>query len=75
MDVVHASVITDLFAFWTCSFCLFWIPSSSDMDARMRSLGGRTMPDGAVGILPAIMMVIFLLATNMWTSVEPMLTC
>ncbi len=25
-------------------------PSSSDMDVPMRSLGGRTMPDGAVGI-------------------------
>ena len=28
------------------------------MDALMRSLGGRTVPDGAVGILPAIMMVV-----------------
>ena len=29
------------------------IPASviSDMDALMRSLGGRTVPDGAVGIL------------------------
>ena len=36
------------------------IPASviSDMDAPMRSLGGRTVPDGAVGILPAFMMVI-----------------
>ena len=25
----------------------------SDMDASMRSLGGRTVPDGAVGILTA----------------------
>ena len=35
------------------------IPASviSDMDALMRSLGGRTVPDGAVGILPAFMMV------------------
>jgi len=35
------------------------IPASviSDMDASMRSLGGRTVPDGAVGILPAFMMV------------------
>ena len=31
---------------------------SSDMDALMRSLGGRTVPDGAVGILPAFMMVV-----------------
>ena len=31
----------------------------SDMVAPMRSLGGRTMPDGAVGILPAVMMVVF----------------
>ena len=30
----------------------------SDMDAPMRSLGGRTGPDGAVGILPAFMMVV-----------------
>ena len=37
------------------------IPASviSDMDAPMRSLGGRTVPDGAVGILPATMMVVF----------------
>jgi len=28
------------------------------MDAPMRSLGGRTVPDGAVGILPAVMMVV-----------------
>ena len=28
------------------------------MDAPMRSLGGRTVPDGAVGILPAFMMVV-----------------
>ena len=37
------------------------IPASviSDMDAPMRSLGGRTVPDGAVGILPAVMMVVF----------------
>ena len=36
------------------------IPASviSDMDALMRSLGGRTVPDGAVGILPAFMMVV-----------------
>ena len=35
------------------------IPASviSDMDALMRSLGGRTVPDGAVGILPTFMMV------------------
>ncbi len=37
----------------------------------MRSLGGRTVPDGTVGILPAVMMVVFLLAA----TVEPMLTC
>ena len=37
------------------------IPASviSDMDAPMRSLGGRTVPDGAVGVLQAIMMVVF----------------
>ena len=40
----------------------------------MRSLGGRTVPDGTVGILPAIMMVM-LLAATLWTSVDPMLTC
>jgi hypothetical protein len=40
----------------------------------MRSLGGRTVPDGAIGILLAVMMV-FLLAATMWTSVGPMLTC
>ena len=36
------------------------IPASviSDMDAPMRSLGGRTVPDGAVGILPAFMMIV-----------------
>ena len=36
------------------------IPASviSDMDAPMRSLGGRTVPDGAVGILPAFMTVV-----------------
>ena len=36
------------------------IPASviSDMDAPMRSLGGPTVPDGAVGILPAFMMVV-----------------
>ena len=33
-------------------------PSSSDMDAPLRSLGGRTVPDGAVGILPVVMMVV-----------------
>ena len=35
------------------------IPASviSDMDAPMRSLGGRTLPDGAVGILPAVMIL------------------
>ena len=54
MDVVHASVITDLGGLvkWACSFCVSVIPASviSDMDASMRSLGGRTVPDGAVGI-------------------------
>jgi hypothetical protein len=44
------------------------------MDAPMRSLDGRTVPDGAIGILPAVMMVL-LLAATMWTFVEPMLTC
>ena len=41
-------------------FLLVGIPASviSDMDAPMRSLGGRTVPDGAVGILPAFMMVV-----------------
>ena len=41
-------------------FCVKVIPASviSDMDAPMRSLGGRTVPDGAVGILPAFMMVV-----------------
>ena len=36
------------------------IPASviSDLDAPMRSLCGRTVPDGAVGILPAFMMVV-----------------
>ena len=36
------------------------IPASviSDTDAPMRSLGGRTVPDGAVGNLPAFMMVV-----------------
>ena len=36
------------------------IPASviSDMDAPMRSLGDRTMPDGVIGILPAFMMVV-----------------
>ena len=29
------------------------------MDAPMRSLGGRTVQDGAVGVLQAIMMVVF----------------
>ena len=40
-------------------FCVSVIPASviSYMDASMRSLGGRTVPDGAVGILPAFMMV------------------
>ena len=33
-------------------------PSSSDMDVPMRSLGGCTVPDGAVGILPAVMMIV-----------------
>ena len=33
-------------------------PSSSDMDAPLRSLGGRTVPDGAVGILPAVVVVV-----------------
>ena len=44
---------------WACSFCVSVIPASviSDMDASMRSLGGRTVPDGAVGILPTFMMV------------------
>ena len=61
MDVVHASVITDLGCLLSglaVSACR--IPASviSDMDAPMRSLGGRTVPDGAVGILPAFMMVV-----------------
>ena len=45
--------------YWACSFCLCLIPSSSDMDASMRGLGGRTLQDGAVGVLQAIMMVVF----------------
>ena len=28
-------------------------------DAPIRSLGGRTVPDGAIGILPAVTMVVF----------------
>ena len=46
-------------AWWACSALLLGCPvCSSDMDALMRSLGGRTVPDGAVGILPAFMMVV-----------------
>ena len=38
-------------AWWACSALLLGCPvCSSDMDALMRSLGGRTVPDGAVGI-------------------------
>ena len=44
------------------------------MDAPKRSICGRIVPDGAVGILPVIMMVM-LLAATLWTSVDPMLTC
>ena len=54
MDVVHASIITDLFAYWALQFLHCRNPSSSDVDASMRSLGGRTVPDGAVGILPVV---------------------
>ena len=39
----------------------------------MRSLCGRTVPDGAIGILLAIMMVMFARMPLMWTSVGPML--
>jgi hypothetical protein len=41
-------------------FLLVGIPASviSDMEAPMRSLVGHTVPDGAVGILPAFMMVV-----------------
>ena len=58
MDVVHASVITDLFCLLGLQFLHCRNPSSSDMDASMRSLGGRTVPDGAADILPAFMMVV-----------------
>ena len=38
-------------AWWACSALLLGCPvCSSDMDALMRSLGGRTVPDGAIGI-------------------------
>ena len=39
----------------------------------MRSLCGRTVPDGAIGILLAVMMVVFARMPLMWTSVDPML--
>ena len=45
------------------------IPASviSDMDALMRSLCGRTVPDGAVGIL--LSRCFFARVPLMWTSV------
>ena len=52
------------------------IPASviSDMDAPMRSLCGRTVPDGAVGIYTSSYDGSCWLPL-MWTSVDPMLTC
>ena len=41
------------------------------MDAPMRSLCGGTVPDGAIGILLAVMMVVFARMPLMWTSVAP----
>jgi len=46
--------------------CLLSCASSSDFDAIMRSLCGRTVPDGAVGILLA---GVFARMPLMWTSV------
>ena len=42
-----ATVITDLFCLLGLQFLRC---QSSDMDAPIRSLGGRNVPDGAVGI-------------------------
>jgi hypothetical protein len=59
LDVVHASVITDVLRDGLAVLCFPWYPvCSSDLDAPMRRIGGRTVPDGAIGILPAFMMVI-----------------
>ncbi len=49
--------------------CLLRCASSSDMDALMRSLCGRTMPYGAIGNLLAVTMVVFARMPFMWTSV------
>ena len=71
LDVVHSSVITDLFAYRACRFCLCHSPSSSDMDAHERSPGGRTVPDGAVDIdQQSWPFCSYLLAAIMWTSTE-----
>ena len=59
MDVVHASLITDELLDGLAVLCFLGCPvCSSDLDAPMRSLVGRTVPDGAIGILPAFMMVV-----------------
>ena len=59
MNIVHASIITDELCDGLAVLCFPGCPvCSSDLDAPMRSLGGRTMPDGAIGILPAFMMVV-----------------
>ena len=42
-----------------CSACLVCPVCGSDVDAPVRSLGGCTVQDGAVGVLQAIMMVVF----------------
>ena len=59
LDVVHASVITDVLRDGLAVLCFPGCPvCSSDMDAPMRSLGGLIVPDGAIGILPAFLMVV-----------------
>ena len=59
MDIVHTSVITDVLCDGLAVLCFSACPvCSSDLDAPMRILGSRTVPDGTIGILPAFMMVV-----------------